>query len=261
MPGRLLSMPREHGAWAMWLIPLATGLATAPAVRPVAHALLGVGFLLAFLSLPAVPRVLHSPGKPKCRRDRLLIGSAVLLAAVLVGPGVLMNSPGPLSLGLLGWQAALAASAILIAESGFGRTLASQVLAVALLTTAAPAAHLAAGDPNLRSVLIIYAVNVLFFLLGTIYVRIRLALRRSRAGASSVQPGIYWLAAIGSTFLALYLLVWSGWLELKLILPFMPLVIHVGVGLVRMSPVNVRRLGLLLLAQSLTFAVTLTLLW
>lgn len=143
--------PREHGAWAMLIVPLAGGIALG-GPRP-RHLLLVLALLLGYLALAAVrERLRRAPaagsGTPRAPRDlerqrRLTRWAALYGASAAACGGLLLyGTPalGPLALG----GAAAAMLLLALVRRGLDRSLPSGVLTIATLALAAPAACLVA---------------------------------------------------------------------------------------------------------------------
>lgn len=141
--------PREHGAWAMWVGPLACGIALGGA-RP-GHALLALTLLLAYLALAALlehqrhgtrREARQPPAAPwRGARRRLRRWAALYATGAAAGGATLaLATPalGALALAALG----VALVQLELVRRRLDRSLAGGLLGIASLALAAPAAYL-----------------------------------------------------------------------------------------------------------------------
>jgi hypothetical protein len=217
------SLPREHGAWGILLIPFATAVGVAGTWSwPVT--LLLVSILCFYVARTSFL-------KQNYRWTVILLaGSAASVLPLLL-------------VWKLWWLAAFGVVAAPLAFRKTERSIAMQLLAVAGLTLTAPAAWYAAtGQLDYR----LWLLNVLYFAGGVFYVKMHIATAMARKPAGRWPVVIYYGALAG-------LLAW--W---PVGLAFVPVIVRAFVGTARLSLVlRIKRLGWTEVAYSIVFAVSL----
>jgi hypothetical protein len=235
-------MPREHGAWGILLIPFATAVGIAGTWNlPVALLLISVVcFYVARTSF--------------LKQDTtwtlfLLAGSALCLAPLL---GVWR----------LWWLAALGAAAAPLAFRKTGRSVMSQLIAVAGLTLTAPAAwYVATGNLDRRAWLL-WGLNFLYFAGGVFYVKMHVAAAVRRKLFETAAEKIGWgatsLVFYGGLALCVVGLAMAHLIPWLATLAFAPVVVRAAVGVGRLSStLHIKRLGWTEVAHSVVFGVLL----
>ncbi|MDZ4797010.1 MAG: YwiC-like family protein [Bryobacteraceae bacterium] len=179
-------MPKEHGSWGMFFLPLALGLIAAGQFS--AHALLFVtSALLLFLArepfLEAWRNIRRA--QPISRKGRG--GITLLAASVFAGVFLLPEYPALLGFGaiaavVLTWQAEAA-------MTGGARTLTGELIAVSASMLNAPAAYYVATGRIDGRAGILYALALLYFT-GTVFyvkMRVKTAHAKTPEAAASIR--------------------------------------------------------------------------
>jgi hypothetical protein len=238
------AMPREHGAWGILLIPFATavGMTGAVAVR--------VALLLASVLCFYIARTSFTKGDAKWTL-LLLAGSGFCIAPLLI-------------VWRLWWLAAFGIAAAPLAFRRTERGIAMQLVAVAGLTSTAPAAWYAAAGKLDQQAWLLWGLNFLYFAGGVFYVKMHVAAaiqhkpicrasERFALGAATLS----YIAGMSATLVVLATAHWISW---AVLLAYAPVVIRAVVGVWRLSPMlRIKRLGWTEVAHSLVFAVLLIL--
>jgi len=259
---RSLFFPREHGAWGMLLVPLATGAAAGDphGVRIIWILLLAAVALGLFcLRTPAEAALGFSPIRPQNDGERRLVHSFIYLYAsvVLMALAVLILRAHAYGLLLLGAAAATAflLQSILKQLGRATRMNAQLTGAVALSSTAAGAYYLATGHFGPVAIIIwlanwIFAANQIHF--------VQLRIHNARA----VTPGEKWHRGRGflvhQAISVLFLvLVWrTGWVPGLILMAFCPLWARGFAWFIEPPrPLQVRRLGISELLYAIVFGM------
>ncbi len=253
-------LPREHGAWAMFIIPLLLGLGAARAFdwQVGLFAAAAFGFFLVRYPLMLAVKSRAVQTRQSALRWSALYGLVTAVAAVflLLASRLWLLIPiglfGALSLLLYLWRAAHRAEMTTLGEW----------TGIAGLTLGAPGAYLVATHTLDATALTLYLLNLLYFGGTVLYIRykvreqprIRQALNwRARLWAARVIL-LYHVLAIALAVL----LVLQNWLPalalLALALPSAQVVQGVSAAPTR---VNMRRLGLIQFGFTMSFALVL----
>ncbi|MEE8448323.1 MAG: YwiC-like family protein [Thermodesulfobacteriota bacterium] len=253
--GYRLVFPKEYGAWALLLVPLATGLAQASALE-LKLLLLVVGVLGLFLArYPLLLYLRAGFGERNGLIFSLLVYSVVglLPLAILVFfyRLWLLLAFGVFALGLFGIY-------MVKSLSRTDRTLAGQLLGLFSLTLTAPLGYyLATGSVGGRG-LWLWLMNILFFIAELIYVRMKVGAQSKRQRLISLGNKVYFARACLAYHLALLLclllFVTGGLVPISVLVAFVPTLIQAGLGTAKLDKaLEIKRLGRLELAHSLVF--------
>jgi hypothetical protein len=262
---RSLVWPREHGAWGILLVPLATGAAVGLET--------GRGFLplllftLAALALfclrvPAEVLLETTPLRAQSPAERrTVISYLCLFAAMAAGSLVfLFWREHAYGLLLLGAAAAVAFSAqAALRKLGRDTRMSSQLVgSIGLTSTAAGAYYVAAGQLDALA-LVLWAANWLFAANQIHYVQLRIHAARLVRSEKLARGWAFLLGESATAFLLLLagrfalLPVWAA-------LAFVPVLLRGLAWFLRPSaPLQVRRLGQSELAHAIVFGVLLIL--
>jgi YwiC-like protein len=264
---RLLTFPREHGAWGILLVPLATGAAlgfhSASQILPL------ILFTLAALALfclrtPAEAWLAASPLRPQNASERRVVFYSI--AAYAAAAGIALSV-------LILWQHAydlLVLGAIVAAIFGVQavlkklgretRTSAQWIGATGLTSTAAAAYYVAAGKFG-SAALVLWAVNWLFAANQIHFVQLRIHAARAVERREKLARGRNFLLGEFLTILLLAFGWRAGYLPALALLAFAPILLR-GLFWIfssRATPLEVRRLGQSELAHAIAFGVLLVL--
>lgn len=213
-------VPRQHGAWAMLVVPYLAGLVMAQDARPFGpgDVTLGVTWLLGYFAYNAATLALKAP---RTRRDRYYPAVVAYGAATLI--------LGLMTLSLKGWSllwwvpvyAVLVSWALWLAASRRERTLQSGVLTVVascgLMAVLQP---WAAEDPTRWRDVAAMLVLTAYFVGTVLHVKALIrerndptAARRSQAYHAVV--GLVAVAAVGAGWLGWWWLTWAAALVVR----------------------------------------------
>ncbi|MBI2386944.1 MAG: YwiC-like family protein [Elusimicrobia bacterium] len=178
-------MPKEHGAWAILIAPIAVGLIGAPSVSPAAAALFVLGSLAVFLSRTPLQALLAKPG------DRRAWGWLAFYAALAAGAFV------PLIVVLGCWKLLYFAvpSGLLLAEnllanrSGQRFSAFNEAAGVFGLCLGAPAAYYATSFTLDARAWALWLLCSAYYLGPIFYVKMA-ALQHRAAGDPAAAPAI-----------------------------------------------------------------------
>ncbi len=256
-------LPKEHGTWAMLLVPWLVGCGVARRLGWREWLLL-VAMTLAFLAhnqLLIWYRLRLVPASAAAARAAA--GRRCLVLAALGGLAFV-----PLLAGWrLAWLLALGAPAgaavgasLELVRRRRDHTLAGQVLAPLGLALGAPAAHAMARGALDATALALYGLCVLFFLGAVFYVRLKIeALKRSAALATPTARLRFaaWTLALDVAIAAAALVVLLlGGLSPWAIVALAPTAAQAVVGAARLHrPARLRRVGILAAVHSAAFAL------
>lgn len=262
---RSLIVPREHGAWGMLLVPLASGAAVgflAGGHHVLNLPLLVVATLAIFwMRTPVENWMGTSPMHAQSTEERALVGRATLVLAAIASMALAGLFWGGQNADLfsLGVIAALA----FVLQTGLkklGRQtrVTAQIVGAIGLTATAPAACCVVLGRLDRSALLLWLCNWLFAVNQIQFVQLRIHSTRVIGVIQKLAGGQAFLVtqlAVGGTLL----LMWrTTMLPGLVLLAFIPAWLRSLAWFVRPSgPLVVRRLGWTELAHNLTFGILL----
>ena len=256
---RAFPLTREHGAWAMFLVPLLAGIIVADAVS-VKTAVFGFGSLAIFLAHHPLESAFGAGARASGRRSLLSWDVALLLAGTL--PVAFLVARGDFFLAPIGLLAALAALVRLWIVRRSGRGLGSDVIGVAGLCLGAPAAY-ALGSGSLdRAALLSWLACFLFFGSTVFYVHMKIAALKSKDALIPLPRRIS-LGRLNLMYHAVVVAILVGSTLLvhtpaAMLAVYGPMVTHAIWGTFRLTGnVRLKRLGILLVGQSIAFLVLL----
>ncbi|HYX69113.1 MAG TPA: YwiC-like family protein [Terriglobales bacterium] len=255
---RSLVWPREHGAWGILLVPLATGAAVGLETGRGFFPLLL--FTLAALALfclrvpvevllETTPLRAQNPAERRTVLSYLCFFAAIATASLVL----LFWKEHAYGLLLLGAAAAITFGAqAALRQLGRDTRMSSQLVgAIGLTSTAAGACYVAAGQLDIRA-LVLWAANWLFAANQIHYVQLRI--RAARAASRSEKFVRGWVFLLGEAATALLVvLAWRfavlpGWATLA----FAPVLLRGAAWFLRpQTPLQVHRLG----KQELVYAI------
>jgi len=237
-------IPREHGAWAMLVIPLVLGVAAAGALERSslwAAAAMVLLFLARGASVPAGARFVGRRPLPAGYLPRRLVwtgiytsGAGTCFAAALAGvtpaarETVVLSAVLPLGLGIVHSVLGLA---------GRDRSIVGEVIGMAGLASAAPLIVAASGGRLDRQAVGAGAFALLYFVSSLAFVRAFRGIKES--GRLEALPCLVAHAGIGVGLVALYGL---GFVPATALAAFVPVAVRTAWGLSRPPP-NLKVLG------------------
>jgi predicted secreted protein len=260
--GRSFFLPREHGAWGMLLVPLATGAVVGnPHGERIVWILLFAVVALGLFCLrtPLEAALGISALRPQNDGERRLVYTFILIyaSAVLLALTFLIFSAHAYGLLLLGVAAAIAflLQAILKQLGRNSRMNAQLTGSIALSSTAAGACYLATGHFGLVAI-VIWLANWIFSADQIHFVQLRIHTARAATSGEKFHRGKGFLIHQAVSLLFLGLMWRSGWLPGLLLVAFGPLFAR-GIAWFFESPrpLQVRRLGISELLYAVVFGL------
>jgi hypothetical protein len=254
-----LSLPKEHGAWAMLYVPLVVGALVAGEFPLRLLALtLSVSFLfIARESLLAWWRAKSRGQRLPAARQVMLIYLG--LAGMFGAPLVLLSKLfllAPLGLATLALLIFNAQQAVRRED----RTISGEVMAIAGLTLAAPAAYYVARARFDTTALWLWALCALYFASSVFYVKLRvysIARRRESERRQSRRSCALYHAFLLAGLLVLF---FEGSFNLSILIAFLPVLARAFWQVANPAKkLNLRRVGVLELIYSLVFLIFITL--
>jgi YwiC-like protein len=260
-PLRVRVLPKEHGTWAMLLVPWVVGWGVARAF-PVSELLLliaAVSVFLAHTHLVTWRRlsVIGRADTAEARAERRL----VLVFGVI---GVVAGLPlvaGPVELLLLAVIAgALVVTSLALVGRRVDRALPGQLLAATGLSLTAPAAYWVARGALGRVALGLWLLNVAFFLWAVFYVKLKIDARARRAPFTSPAEKLAFgtgaiVTTLGGVTLAIVAVALGSFSPLALAAFVAPAAQTVA-GIARLDrPARLKPVGFLLLGHAILFGL------
>lgn len=255
-------LPREHGAWAMLLIPLVTGLVVARHWGLEGPLFLGACLALYIARQPVtmLAKILKEPASQAPARLLAWLG-IYLLAGLGFGAPLLFTYGRWL---LLPWAALFAAFTVLhiyLRKHKLDRTPAGELTTIAGLALTAPGAYYVAGGLELQA-LHLWVLTTLYSGASVFYVRMKMRQRALRRPAASFgerlslgRTSLIYVVALAAVLLSL--ITFAG-APVLLAIAFLPLVIKIFHAILAGGPdVNIRTIGWTEVAHSVGFTLLL----
>jgi hypothetical protein len=262
---RLLTFPREHGAWGMLFVPLATGAAIgyhSPAAIFPLILLTFAALALFCLRTPLESWLAVSPVRPQTAAERHAVFSSVAAFATAGALALAALLWLERAWGLLALGAAVGAIFLLQAvlkKLGRETRVSAQLIgSLGLTSTAAAAYYIAAGRLD-TMVLILWGANWLFAANQIHFVQLRIHAARAATRSEKLARGRMFL--LGEVLLVFLLAMasWLGQLSALAVVAFAPVLTRGALWVLspRTAPLEVRRLGQSELAHAVVFGVLL----
>ena len=243
--------PREHGAWGMVSEAIVAGCIVGPSWAGAAVAVAAIG---AFLSRRAISvgwiLGVARNDPPLRRRARLIGGGLVVLAAVMLGVGLMLAANRNAALAVVGGVGVLGAIEAVLERRRQGRSLWGELIAAGAMA-ALGALIVTVGPPDVRYAVAIGVLLATRQMLAIIYIRHRIRAARS----DKVTVGAIWVyPVIGAGVLGG---LWSydaiGWLATAAVA--MILVRGISMHLSSHRPTTPKRIGMTELAIGLAYTL------
>ncbi len=260
---RALVWPREHGAWGILLVSLATGaaagLSSTANVPPLLW--LTIAVIAAFcLRTPLENSLPTSPFRPRSFMEwqwMLLVGSSYAVIGAIAG-GMLLPT-GALR---LVWKPAAAAAGLFVFQAAVkragrtGRLLGEIIGAFGLAFVAIAGWAVAAGQLE-RQALVLWLLNGLFATNQILYVQLRIREIRGSKRDSYSRTKMFFLASEVLTGLTLIASARLGVMPTLVLLAFLPVFVRGGAWSLRTmhQPLQIHRLGKSELAHAILFGL------
>jgi len=250
-----LKLPKEHGAWAMLYVPLAIGALVAWNA-PLRLLLLAPSVTLFFIARESllISWRARSRGQQNAQAQRFML-SYLALAGMFGAPLLLVYH--------LYWFLAMAFGALMLfvinarqAVRHEDRTIGGEMMAIAGLTLAAPAAYYAASGTFDARGLSLWALCALYFASSVFYVKLRVSAINPRSNEARRQS--WRRCAFFHAFLLTSLLILSatGSMNLFALAAFSPVLVRSFWHLARpVQRINLRSVGWLEIVYSVVFLI------
>ncbi len=245
-------IPREHGAWAMWIVPMLSAAL-------VTH--FSASFFILFICF-ALLYIVHHPIVTIAKRNwkwqegEKWSVALISLPAILLGAGLLVcfGLPWLLLFGIMEFGLFLFSVRTYLTREQ--RTFFNELTIVAALTLSGPAAYYSITHVLDAKALALYLLNFLFFGSSVFYVKMRIELLRTKgvwAGSAAEARNMAVIYHILLTA-AVILTVIRYHPDILLFAGFVPMLVQVAAGLFsKRARVNFTRLGVALVVQSAVF--------
>lgn len=254
-------LPREHGAWAILCVPLLVGSAFARAWTW-EYTLLWTCALAFFLASNAAGTMIRGErqrGRPGATTPRSGLWTAIYgsvgtaLSVPLLARGYSLLLP-------IGATGVLAFIGAFLVRTRFPGSIGNSLLGVAGLTLGAPAAYYVGTGRLDVTAGMLWLLNALFFGSGVLYVHMKIGAAALKKQTLTIGEKFSLGACTLSYYAGMLTLIGGlaalGWISLRAIVAFLPVTLHVCIGTITLSgQVRFKRLGFLLLGQSVLFAV------
>lgn len=259
---RALVVPREHGAWGLLLVPLATGAGIAlrhgGAILPLLL-LITAAVSLFWIRTPLESWLGTSAIRAETKQEKMIVGAVLItlgkVAAVAVG--ALLWGGRNRYLWFLAAVAALAfAAQALIKKAGRRFRMLSEIVGTIGLTASAPAAYYVMTGKFGLTAWILWIANLIFAGNQIHYVQLRIHTTKVEGLCAKLSRG--WRFALGQALMTIALTIAcvGGLLPPLASLAFAPLLFRGWFHFIQEpTPFQVRRLGWSELAHAVAFCV------
>jgi len=255
---------REHGSWAVLFVPMVVAASVVGRVT-FDFILLALSALAIFMSYVPVHVLLrYYAGTPT---DDAKLAQAKFWGVAYLFIGVVFVLPllakGYYLLFAIGALGALFFFANFFLTRIFSKTIASDCVAVAGLTLGAPGSYYVLTGSIDRTAVLLFILNFLFFGSSVFYVHMKIRASASKRPEMTLSDkfslGKLNLLYHGAVITVVSAMAALHWTSLVVIVAFVPMLIHGVYGTLKLSgKVHFRKLGVLLLAQSILFGILLS---
>ncbi len=252
---------KEHGTWAMLIVPAVTGIAQAPQVSVSLVPFLLAVFFLFFAYTPA--EILFSEIKNQ-KKNSLKYRSSLLWFFIYTVIGLSAGAVSVMyyqkyTLLLFGLAAGLCFTFGLIADRNFKAPLVRDISAIIGLAIISPAVFYYLNGTSLHSMLLLWFYNALYFVSSALYIHTKM-LQPSKDTQGDRSKKYYRLRNANSTYqliLLLLVLSLSAYNKMSVMgaLAFTPMIAHCLIGaFVIRQKVHFKYLGYVFAVYALHFA-------
>jgi hypothetical protein len=256
-----IPLPKEHGAWAMLLGPLAIGFGALWQPDAKIPLLLGACLLL-FMARPPLLRALRqsSVGKASQSGQDVFWAVTYSLTAALFGIPLLLYYQRWWLVPLGGLAIALFGLQMYLERRKLHRTVSAELLAVAGMTLTGPAAFYAAQGMLSAGLIGLWLVSFLYWGSSVFYVKSKVRLRARRGQETTPrqrwQLGFDAFIFLGASFIILGAAAVFNITPTLMPLAFLPLAYKTFSGIL-LTPldISVRRIGFVELGHSVVFVL------
>jgi len=259
---RTMLWPREHGAWGILLVPLATGAAVGLMEGgSLAAVLLFLAASLALFCLRTPVESLVGASAMRAQkgaeRQWVVLGAAVYGVIALATLAALLRSGHNRGLLLIGAAAAVCfgAQAVLRRLGRSTRTGSQIIGALGLTSTAAGAYYVTTGQFDTRA-LALWGANWLFAANQILFVQLRLHAAKVEGVGQRFVHGWHAVAGLGITLALLFGAFEMGAMPKRAVLAYHPMMLrNLWWYFQKPRPLNVHRLGIRELISAVIFGV------
>ena len=252
-------IPREHGAWGMLLVPLATGVVVALSGGGNAGAL--TLFLLAAMSLfwlrtPVESWLGTSPIKAQTKHERTIVLRTICgIATLAIASVTALLWKGNRELLLIGVIAGLVfAIQAGVKELGRKGKMPAQVIGAIGLSSAAAGAYYVATGRLDRTAIALWLANWLFAGDQIHFVQLRIHSSRAEGFGQKVEQGLPFLAAQVGLIMVVLAACRVGFFPAAAAVAFLPVLLRGTLWFLRRrQPLDVHKLGFSELGQAILF--------
>ncbi|HEY5615697.1 MAG TPA: YwiC-like family protein [Bacteroidota bacterium] len=252
---------REHGAWAVLLVPIivAASATNIVSIELILFVLAALGAFLSYVPAQILLRVRfrngYNDGKLTASKFWLPVYASITFICL-----VWLLLGGYWFLLVIGMFGAVSFAVNFVLTRASGKTIASDLVAVLGLTLTAPGAYYVTTGRLDATAIMLWLLNSLFFCSSVFYVHMKIAARGLKSEVLSprvrFQLGKLNILYHVAVFTIVMLLAIFQYTPLLMAVVFLPMVVHAVYGTLRLSSdVQFKRLGFLLLGHSITFAL------
>ena len=255
---------REHGSWAVLIVPMLVSAAVVGKCT-IDFLLLAMAAFLLFLAYVPAQVVLREfsgmPQRPEKLRQARFWGTGYGLATLCIAvPLLLKGHPLLFAFGIVGIFTFVSNFYL---TKAFGKTIATDLIAVAGLALSGPGTYyVLTGDID-RTAASLYLLNFLFFGCSVFYVHMEIRASAAKNSALSlsgrISQGKLNLLYHAAVVVIIGILATVHLTPAVAILAFVPMLAHAVYGTLTLSRrVRFKKLGFILLGQSLLFGMLLS---
>ncbi len=258
---------REHGSWAVLIVPMIVSLSFTGTVQW-NNVFLALSTLSVFMSYVPAHIIFRGRSAADQSNEKLrasyLWGSIYLCVGVIfIVPLLLQRYIHLISFTVLGSALFLANYALTVKGK---KNIISDLAAVAGLTLTAPSMYYISTGSIDKNAFILWLLNFLFFGSSVFYVHMKIKATGLKKEHFSFRERLilgklnmlYHIAAVG----IIVTMALVHFTPLTVVLAFTPMLIHIFYGTLTLSSnVRFKRLGFLLLAHSVVFCILLVVVW
>lgn len=257
----------EHGSWAVLFVPMVVGISFAGTItlNNLLLALSALGACMGSVPIHTILRQKHSASQGKYKLQASVFWSVIYVSfgSVCILPLLLQGFHHLIIFAVIGASSFI--GNYLLSANG-QKSIGGDLIAVAGLTLSAPSAYYVSSGLLDMSAAILWLLNFLFFGCSVFYVHMKIKgtalksdhlplFKRLTIGWLNI---VYHIGVIGIVIA----LAWFQYTPITVMLAFVPMVVHALYGTIKLnSRVKFKKLGFLLLAQSILFGIILVSAW
>ena len=255
------AVPREHGTWAMVIVPwiVGCGIARGMTARGMLLLFAAIALFLAQHALTAWYRARRLPPARRASAPGIVVVAFTAVGLVAVAPTLTTLTAGLVGVFVVAAIALIVVSLVLI-DMRLDHALPGQVLGAVGLPLTAPLAYFASGGSRARDAATLWVVDVAFFLWAVFYVRLKIIARAHRQPLAALGDRVRFGAStlgVTAALVAIALVALdAGDFSPRAIVAFAPALIQSIAGTIRLDhQPRLKPVGFLMLGHSIAFAV------